>query len=117
MAEIATHTLHNLRTLRGALVRDRHIWAHYLTEAIELFGDKSDVAFASHHWPTWGTENIVAFLSIQRDLYAYQHDQTLRLMNLGFTGTRSPSSRRRRCRLHCSRRGAHTATTALSAAM
>ena len=56
MAENATHTLHNLLTLRGALVRDPHIWAHYLTEAIELFGDKSDVAFASHHWPTWGTD-------------------------------------------------------------
>ena len=63
MAENATHTLHNLLTLRGALVRDPHVWAHYLTEAIELFADKSDVVFASHHWPTWGTENIVEFLA------------------------------------------------------
>jgi alkyl sulfatase BDS1-like metallo-beta-lactamase superfamily hydrolase len=86
MAENATHTLHNLLTLRGALVRDPHIWAHYLTEAIELFADKSDVVFASHHWPTWGTENIAEFLTIQRDLYAYLHDQTLRLLNLGYTG-------------------------------
>jgi linear primary-alkylsulfatase len=68
MAENATHTLHNLLTLRGALVRDPHIWAHYLTEAIELFADKSDVVFASHHWPTWGTENILEFLGVQRDL-------------------------------------------------
>ena len=37
MAENATHTLHNLLTLRGAQVRDPHIWAHYLTEAIEMF--------------------------------------------------------------------------------
>ena len=86
MAENATHTLHNLLTLRGALVRDPHIWAHYLTEAIELFAGKSDVVFASHHWPTWGTENIVEFLAVQRDLYAYLHDQTLRLLNLGYTG-------------------------------
>ena len=35
MAENATHTLHNLLTLRGALVRDPHVWAKYLTEAIE----------------------------------------------------------------------------------
>ena len=55
MAENATHTLHNLLTLRGALVRDPHVWAHYLTEAIELFAGRSDVVFASHHWPTWGT--------------------------------------------------------------
>jgi alkyl sulfatase BDS1-like metallo-beta-lactamase superfamily hydrolase len=86
MAENATHTLHNLLTLRGAEVRDPHGWAHYLTEAIELFADKSDVVFASHHWPTWGTANIIGFLTIQRDLYAYLHDQTLRLINLGFTG-------------------------------
>jgi alkyl sulfatase BDS1-like metallo-beta-lactamase superfamily hydrolase len=74
MAENATHTLHNLLTLRGALVRDPHVWAHYLTEAIELFAGQSDVVFASHHWPTWGTENITGFLAVQRDLYAYLHD-------------------------------------------
>jgi alkyl sulfatase BDS1-like metallo-beta-lactamase superfamily hydrolase len=86
MAENATHNLHNLLTLRGALVRDPHIWAHYLTEAIELFASESDVVFASHHWPTWGTANIIEFLSTQRDLYAYLHDQTLRLLNQGYTG-------------------------------
>jgi len=86
MAENATHTLHNLLTLRGALVRDPHVWAHYLTEAIELFAGESDVVFASHHWPTWGTPNIIEFLSVQRDLYAYLHDQTLLLLNQGYTG-------------------------------
>jgi alkyl sulfatase BDS1-like metallo-beta-lactamase superfamily hydrolase len=86
MAENATHNLHNLLTLRGALVRDPHGWAGYLTEAIDRFADRSDVAFASHHWPTWGRDRIVEFLSTQRDLYAYLHDQTLRLLNKGFTG-------------------------------
>ncbi|WP_255622070.1 alkyl/aryl-sulfatase [Pseudonocardia sp. DSM 110487] len=86
MAENATHTLHNLLTLRGALVRDPHVWSQYLTEAIEMFGTRTDVAFASHHWPTWGRERVVSFLSTQRDLYAYLHDQTLRLLNQGFTG-------------------------------
>ncbi|WP_433365025.1 alkyl/aryl-sulfatase [Actinoplanes sp. CA-142083] len=86
MAENATHTLHNLLTLRGAEVRDPHGWAGYLTEAIEMFGDRTDVVFASHHWPTWGTARIVEFLSVQRDLYAYLHDQTLRLLNRGYTG-------------------------------
>jgi alkyl sulfatase BDS1-like metallo-beta-lactamase superfamily hydrolase len=86
MAENATHTLHNLLTLRGAEVRDPHKWAHYLTEAIELFARQSDVVFTSHHWPTWGTENLTEFLTIQRDLYAYLHDQTLRLINEGYTG-------------------------------
>jgi alkyl sulfatase BDS1-like metallo-beta-lactamase superfamily hydrolase len=86
MAENATHNLHNLLTLRGALVRDPHVWAGYLTEAIDAFADRADVVFASHHWPTWGRDRIVEFLSLQRDLYAYLHDQTLRLLNQGFTG-------------------------------
>jgi alkyl sulfatase BDS1-like metallo-beta-lactamase superfamily hydrolase len=86
MAENATHNLHNLLTLRGALVRDPRVWSRYLDEAIELYGADSDVAFASHHWPTWGTKNLVRYLSQQRDLYAYLHDQTLRLLNNGATG-------------------------------
>ncbi|WP_353707101.1 alkyl sulfatase dimerization domain-containing protein [Cellulosimicrobium sp. ES-005] len=85
-AEDATHTLHNLLTLRGAVVRDPHVWSHYLTEAIDLFGRDVEVVFASHHWPTWGNERIVEYLSLQRDLYAYLHDQTLRMLNQGYTG-------------------------------
>jgi alkyl sulfatase BDS1-like metallo-beta-lactamase superfamily hydrolase len=86
MAENATHNLHNLLTLRGALVRDPRVWSRYLNEAVELFADRTDVAFASHHWPTWGTQDVVRFLTEQRDLYAYLHDQTLRLLNDGLTG-------------------------------
>jgi alkyl sulfatase BDS1-like metallo-beta-lactamase superfamily hydrolase len=85
-AEDATHNLHNLLTLRGAVVRDPHGWAGYLTESIDLFGGEVEVAFASHHWPTWDNERVVAFLSSQRDLYAYLHDQTLRLLNKGLVG-------------------------------
>ena len=84
MAENATHNFHNLLTLRGAQVRDPRIWSRYLAEAIDLFARDSDVVFASHHWPTWGTEDIVAYLTQQRDLYAYLHDQTLRLINQGY---------------------------------
>ncbi|MGI9823622.1 alkyl/aryl-sulfatase [Agromyces sp. Marseille-Q5079] len=86
MAENATHTLHNLLTLRGAVVRDPHVWSQYLTEAIERYGDRVEVVFASHHWPTWGNTEITQFLGLQRDLYAYLHDQTLRMLNQGLTG-------------------------------
>jgi alkyl sulfatase BDS1-like metallo-beta-lactamase superfamily hydrolase len=86
IAENATHTMHNTLTLRGALVRDPHIWAHYLDESIELFAADSDLLFAGHHWPRWGTERIADYLKKQRDLYAYLHDQTLRLINQGYTG-------------------------------
>lgn len=86
MAENATHTLHNLLTLRGALVRDPHVWSGYLTEAIERYADRIDVVFASHHWPTWGAVEIREYLGLQRDLYGYLHDQTLRMLNQGLTG-------------------------------
>ncbi|MQY05549.1 alkyl/aryl-sulfatase [Actinomadura macrotermitis] len=86
LAENATHNLHNILTLRGAVVRDARVWARYLAEAVEMFADDTDVAFASHHWPTWGRDDIVAFLEEQRDLYTYLHDQTLRLLNQGSTG-------------------------------
>jgi alkyl sulfatase BDS1-like metallo-beta-lactamase superfamily hydrolase len=52
-----------------------------------MFGDDSDVILSGHHWPTWGQENITDFISDQRDLYGYMHDQTVRLMNKGMTGT------------------------------
>lgn len=87
MAENATHNLHNLLTLRGAVVRNPHTWARYLTEAIELFAGRSDVLFASHHWPAFGRERLTRFLNEQRDLYAYLHDQTLRMLNQGYTGS------------------------------
>ncbi|MCX5209900.1 MBL fold metallo-hydrolase [Kitasatospora sp. NBC_00240] len=86
LAENCTHNMHNILTLRGAVVRDARIWARYLDEAIDFFGDSTDVAFASHHWPTWGRENVVELVSEQRDLYAYLHDQTLRMLNAGLTG-------------------------------
>lgn len=85
-AENTSHTMHNILTLRGAPVRDPHIWAHYLTETISRWGEELDVVFASHHWPTWGRERAVEFLSMQRDMYLYLHDQTLRMINQGHTG-------------------------------
>ena len=87
MAENASHNLHNVLTLRGAPVRDARGWARYLDEAIRLFADDADVLFAQHHWPRWGRERLVDFLELQRDLYGYIHDQTVRLLNKGLTGS------------------------------
>ena len=58
-AEDATHTLHNLYTLRGAQVRDAKNWWKALNEAMVLFGDKTEVVFAQHHWPKWGQKEIL----------------------------------------------------------
>jgi alkyl sulfatase BDS1-like metallo-beta-lactamase superfamily hydrolase len=84
-AEDATHTLHNLYTLRGAQVRDAATWWKTLNDTIGLFGAETDVIFAQHHWPRWGTDDIVAYLENQRDLYKYLHDQVLHLANKGET--------------------------------
>jgi alkyl sulfatase BDS1-like metallo-beta-lactamase superfamily hydrolase len=81
-AEIATHTLHNLYTLRGAKVRDALLWSGYIDEAMTLWPD-AEVVFASHHWPVWGQERVRDYLSKQRDAYKYIHDQTLRLASQG----------------------------------
>jgi len=86
MAENATNTMHNILTLRGAQVRDPLRWAGYLDETIDLFGDKTDVKFQSHHWPMWGKEKVVDYLKKQRDLYKYTHDQSVNLLNHGYTG-------------------------------
>ncbi|MGW8724729.1 alkyl/aryl-sulfatase [Streptomyces sp. NPDC055808] len=86
VAENACHTLHNVLTLRGALVRDPSAWARYLTETLRLFAGDFDTVFASHHWPTWGQDRAVRFLEEQRDAYAYLHDQSVRLINAGRTG-------------------------------
>jgi len=86
-AEDATHTLHNLYTIRGAQVRDANKWWQALNTTLALFGARTEVAFASHHWPTWGNQNVVAFLKKQRDLYKYLHDQALQLLNAGYTIT------------------------------
>ncbi|MFI5027652.1 MAG: alkyl/aryl-sulfatase [Solirubrobacterales bacterium] len=87
IADNVARSMHNILTPRGALVRDPRIWAQYLDEAIELFGGEgTNVLFAGHHWPAWGSERIVELLEKQRDLYSYLHDQTLRLLNQGLTG-------------------------------
>jgi alkyl sulfatase BDS1-like metallo-beta-lactamase superfamily hydrolase len=85
MSEITSHHLHNVYTLRGAQVRDALAWSAQIQESIELFGDRLEIQFACHHWPTWGREAALKYLKSQRDLYKYIHDQTLRLANHGLT--------------------------------
>jgi len=48
MAEDATHTLHNLLPLRGAVVRDANRWSQYLNAALEHFGAEAQVVIDQH---------------------------------------------------------------------
>ncbi len=85
MSEITSHHLHNVYTPRGAQVRDALAWSNQINQSIDLFGDRVEVQFGSHHWPVWGREAVIEYLKQQRDLYKYIHDQTLRLANHGYT--------------------------------
>jgi alkyl sulfatase BDS1-like metallo-beta-lactamase superfamily hydrolase len=84
-AEVVTHVLHNLYTLRGAQVRDALSWARAIDTMLDRFGSDTDLVFASHHWPTWGADAAADLLRSQRDTYRYLHDETLRLANHGET--------------------------------
>jgi len=85
MAEDTNHTMHNLYALRGAEVRDARLWSSYINESLDRYGDRTDVLIAQHQWPTWGADKIAAFLKKQRDLYKFIHDQSVRLINRGYT--------------------------------
>lgn len=86
MAENTTNTMHNILTIRGAQVRNSLKWAQFINETIDLYGSGTDVKFQAHHWPMWGNARIVDYWKKQRDLYKYMHDQTVHLMNQGYTG-------------------------------
>ena len=84
LSEVAVKLMHNVYTIRGAKVRDALVWSKYINETLDLFPD-AEVAFASHHWPTWGNANVRQFVANQRDTYRFLHDRALNLANQGQT--------------------------------
>ncbi|MEZ9539073.1 alkyl/aryl-sulfatase [Shewanella sp. 10N.286.51.B8] len=84
-AENITGTIHNIYTLRGALVRDALEWSKQINVALYEFGQDAEVMFASHSWPRWGNERIQEVMRTQRDTYAHLNNQVLHLANQGVT--------------------------------
>lgn len=84
LSEVLTKHMHNVYTIRGAKLRDALAWSKYANETLDLYPDV-EVAFASHHWPTWGTTNIRQYIANQRDTYRFVHDQAMNLANKGQT--------------------------------
>jgi alkyl sulfatase BDS1-like metallo-beta-lactamase superfamily hydrolase len=84
-AENIIGTIHNIYTLRGALVRDAHEWSKKINEALYLFGQEAEVMFASHLWPRFGNERIQEVMRGQRDVYANLNNGVLNLANQGVT--------------------------------
>ena len=84
-AENITATIHNVYTLRGALVRDALQWSKHINEALYRFGQDAEVLVSSHNWPRWGNERIQQVMRTQRDAYANLNNQVLNLANQGVT--------------------------------
>lgn len=82
LSEVTSKHMHNVYTIRGAKARDALMWSKYINETLDLFPDV-EVAFASHHWPTWGGAGIRKYLANQRDTYRFVHDRALNLANQG----------------------------------
>ena len=84
-AENCCHTLHNTYSMRGTSCRDPQAWAKYMNQTLDMWGDKTDVLYGMHHWPSWGRERIFEMMEKGRDGYRFINDQTLRLANHGYT--------------------------------
>jgi alkyl sulfatase BDS1-like metallo-beta-lactamase superfamily hydrolase len=84
-AENITATIHNIYTLRGALVRDALVWSKKINEALYLFGQQADVMFSAHSWPRWGNARIQDVMRVQRDVYANLHNDVMHAANQGVT--------------------------------
>ena len=84
-AENITATIHNIYTLRGALVRDALLWSKKINEALYLFGRQADVMFSAHSWPRWGNPRIQEVMRVQRDVYANLNNGVLHAANQGVT--------------------------------
>ncbi|MBO9695257.1 MAG: MBL fold metallo-hydrolase [Sphingopyxis sp.] len=87
MAENVVRTMHNILTPRGALVRDAKAWGQFIDASLVRYGDRSDVMFAQHSWPSWGGDRIRTILADQRDMYTYLNNHALHLLNQGLTPT------------------------------
>jgi alkyl sulfatase BDS1-like metallo-beta-lactamase superfamily hydrolase len=84
-AENITGTIHNIYTLRGAMVRDALAWSKHINAALYRYGQDAEVMFASHSWPRWGNARIQEVMRAQRDTYAHLNNEVLRLANQGVT--------------------------------
>lgn len=86
VSENANQLMHQIYSVRGAKTRDALHWANSLDKTIDLFEQEEiDALLMIHAWPVWGKDRALGHLKLQRDLYKYMHDQTVRLANHGLT--------------------------------
>lgn len=84
-AENITGTIHNIYTLRGALVRDALEWSRHINAALYRFGQEAEVMFSAHSWPRFGNDRVQEVMRTQRDAYGNLNNEVLHLANQGVT--------------------------------
>lgn len=84
-SELFNATMHNLYTLRGAKARSAVNWWKALDKALVKYGDHVEIALSQHLWPVWDNARVKDYIASQRDMYKYINDQSLNLINKGYS--------------------------------
>lgn len=85
LSENCSGTLHDLYDVTGEEAARPDRWADFLTETYALYGELAEIVIEAHNWPHWGKDVIRSYLSNLASAYQYVFDQTLHLMNQGYT--------------------------------
>ncbi len=84
-SELVFRGLHNVYTLRGALVRDALQWSKYVNEVLLEWGDEAEIMSGPHAPAFFGNAKIKEYLKLQRDNIGFIHNQAMRLANKGMS--------------------------------
>lgn len=82
-SELMTRKQHNIYTLRGASVRDALGWSKMINQILHSWGAMAQTITGPHGPTFMGNARIQEYMRVQRDMYGFLHNQTVRLMNSG----------------------------------
>lgn len=82
-AELMTRKQHNIYTLRGARIRDALGWSKMINRILHSWGAQAQIMTGPHGPTIMGNAKIQEYLRVQRDMYGFLHNQSVRLMNSG----------------------------------
>ena len=81
--ELMTRKQHNIYTLRGASIRDALGWSKTINQILHSWGRHAHIMTGAHGPTLMGNTKIQEYLRVQRDMYGFLHNQSVRLMNSG----------------------------------
>lgn len=81
--ELLTRKQHNIYTLRGASIRDALGWSKMINRILHTWGEQAQIITGAHGPTLMNNSRIQEYLRVQRDMYGFLHNQSVRLMNSG----------------------------------